>query len=123
MSNRVLRRFSFSSSIKEFIEYVSVELFSAGCGSVEQQYYTIYGENTRVEVKELERPHSPIIELMFIGMLCILCTVVFKCAVSSMKSRVFNVSVGCLYINFCLSLITVVLVCLEFRKLYKAESV
>ncbi|KAI5136391.1 hypothetical protein NEAUS04_1112 [Nematocida ausubeli] len=117
----MLRRFSFSSSFREFIRHISDELFTAGEGIEHPGYYTVYGKSIRVEVKSLQRPHSPVIELMFMGMLCILATMIFKCAACSMKPKLFDISVGCLYINICLAAITVLLVCLEFRKLYKIE--
>ncbi|KAH9386842.1 uncharacterized protein NEMAJ01_1738 [Nematocida major] len=119
----IFRRFSFARSAREFVGYLSDELFTAGQGAETQIYYTIMADPVRTEIKQPERPHSPLVEMMFMCLLCILCTMIFKCAIHSMKPIVFDVSGGNACANIGMGVISALLVVLQFRKIYKPEPV
>ncbi|KAI5190427.1 hypothetical protein NEMIN01_1051 [Nematocida minor] len=121
MRRGLRRRFSFSASVKEFSAIIWSEIFTSGQGHELNKYYTVTAETIRVDIKETERPHSPLIETMFVFMLCLLYTILLKCAIFSVRPTLFDIP-GCnIFINSMIFFISLVLVVLEFRKIYRPE--
>ncbi|OAG31251.1 hypothetical protein NEDG_01664 [Nematocida displodere] len=89
------RRFSIIGSMKEFSSYMVDELFTAGQGCEKKVYDKLEtGLMTGVDLKETDQPHMPEIEVVFLGMICILFTIFFKCTLFYSKPAFLDISLS-----------------------------
>lgn len=115
------KRFSLVGSLKKFRQILYEEIFY--CGEKEEvvNHYKISAKVNMVDIRETERPHSPIVEFIFVFMAFILFTMIFKCTIYSMKSAAFDISESDLFINGIIAFLSIGLILIEFRKIYTPE--
>lgn len=115
------KKFSAVSSLKEFSKVLWREVFTSGEEEQTIKYYKITAKVNMVDIRETEKPHSPLVEMIFVSMACLLFTILFKCAMYSMKPIMFDISGDDTFINMVMLFFVLGLIALEFRKLYRTE--
>lgn len=115
------RKFSIVSSLKDFCNILRQELFSAGERDESNRYYRAASKTNMADIRETDKPHSPLIEMMFVFMACILFTMLFKCAIYSMNPAMFDISSDTFHMNIIILVLSLGLIALEFRKIYRPE--
>lgn len=99
MRIRERRRFSVIYSMKEFYNYIMDEMFTAGQGTEKQKYFKSKTGITKVDIKGSNKPHKPELELLFLCMISLFCTIIFKCIFLFTISVPLDISGGAIWIN------------------------
>ncbi|KAI5171563.1 hypothetical protein NEFER03_0885 [Nematocida sp. LUAm3] len=93
------RGFSVICSMKEFYSYVMDEILTAGQGIEKQKYFKSKTGITKVDIKGTNKPHKPELELLFLCMISLFCTIIFKCTFLFTISVPLDISEGIMWIN------------------------